>query len=192
MDGLEVLVERSRLEEYYDIMNDIQEEFNLIWEHEQYTKIVYFNINSYVAITTSGKIKQKGQFVEKPELSNSVDELIIAKALTAYFIHDTPVKEFINNHTIIEDFCISKKVSKEFSVYWNGEKQQNLNRYYVSKKGAYLYYSKDDKKMNNLLKGFSVQLLNVLPDSFPTDVHKDYYIGKTLDLVNPFLQQGLF
>lgn len=190
-DSVEVLLSQARRQEYIAIMTNIEKEFNIQWEHEEYKQIVFFNINSYIAETTDGKIKKKGDFITAPELGNSVNELVIAKALEAYWIHGTSVTEFITNHKEIKDFLISRKVDKRFAVYWNGEKQQQLNRYYVSRKGAYLYYKNEKGKLNNLLKGFSVIIMNNLKDEFPTDINYNYYISKTLNLIQPFLQTAI-
>ena len=54
---------------------------DLVWN-----SFIYMNVNNYLA--EGSKIKQKGLFVEKPELGNSVDYLIIPKALKAYYIDD--------------------------------------------------------------------------------------------------------
>lgn len=187
-DGIEAIVPNFRKQEYFDIMSLIQQEFNLIWEYDEYKQIVFFNINSYIAETMEGKIKQKGDFVTKPELGNSVNELIIAKALESYFIHGIKVDYFIKNWFELKDFLISRKVDKRFEVYWNDVKQQNTNRYYVSRKGAYLYYKNEKGKMNNLLKGFGVRLVNNLPEQLPDDINYNYYISKTLNLITPFNQ----
>lgn len=197
-DGTETIVPNRRKQEYFTIMDNISKEFNIKWEHIEYLQIVFLNINSYIAEIhpdyyeiAKGKVKKKGDFVTKPELGNSVNELVIAKALEAYWIHGISVTEFITNHKEIKDFLISRKVDKKFQVYWNGTKQQQLNRYYVSRKGAYLYYKNEKGKLNNLLKGFSVILMNNLTDTFPSDINYNYYINKTLNLINPFLQKEI-
>ena len=190
-DGLEVIVPRDKTQIYYDVMSEIEQEFNIQWEHEEYKQIVFLNINSYIAETSTGYIKKKGDFVTKPELGNSVNELVIAKALEAYWIHGISVTEFITNHKELKDFLISRKVDKRFDVYWNGVKQQQLNRYYVSRKGAFLYYKNEKGKLNNLLKGFAVVLMNNLTSEFPNDINYNYYINKTLNLINPFLQKEI-
>ena len=63
-------------EEYKSIVDQVGKEFNLDFEHEIYKKIIYQNVNNYLAQTET-KLKQKGQFVEKPELGNSVDYLLM-------------------------------------------------------------------------------------------------------------------
>lgn len=139
-DGLEVLCRKDQYELYQSIIKAAEKKFNVEFERDFYKKIVYSNVNSYVAITESGQIKQKGEFVTNPELGSSTDMLVYAKALNAYFVNGIKPEEFIHSSDLtIFDFCLSQKVSKSFETYHNGKKlPQRLNRYYASK-GAYLY-----------------------------------------------------
>jgi len=70
-DGIEVIIPKNKELEYESIVNQIGKEFNLEFEHENYKKIIYQNVNNYIC-QTSSKIKQKGLFVEKPELGNTL------------------------------------------------------------------------------------------------------------------------
>jgi hypothetical protein len=181
-DGLEVIVPREREEEYYEIVDQVGKEFDLIFEHEQYKKIIYQNVNSYVAETKEGKVKQKGLFVEQPILTNSVDFLIIPKALNAYYIRGENVENFVKNHKNIYDFCCSKKVDKSYNVTWTTpegitSKQQRLNRFYASTKGGYIFKNRDDSQ-SHLLKASGVTIYNNKKDNFPDDVNYVFYINQ--------------
>lgn len=181
-DSVTIYCEKNRTEECANIINTIGFQFGYEFEEETFTELYFQHINSYIAKTTEGKIKQKGVFVYKKPLGDSVDELIIPKALEAYFIHKVQPKAFIEAHTDIKDFCLSKKISKDYQVYWNGSIVQNLNRFYVSKKGAYLY-KKKSRNMEHVLKGYAVQLYNNLRPEFPSDINYDYYIKKTWEII---------
>lgn len=181
MDGVELWCKRSENEKVVQMLNSFADQYKMEWEYDYYSQISYMNINNYIALTTSNKVKQKGVFVYKKPLGDSVDELIIPKALEAYFIHKVKPEVFIKAHMDIKDFCLSKKISKDYSVFWNNNKVQNLNRFYVSKKGAYLY-KKKDRNFEHVLKGYAVQLYNVLTE-FPDDVNYDYYIKKTYEII---------
>lgn len=181
-DGIEVIVPQDKLMDYRDIVNQVGNEFNLEFEHEVYKKIIYMNVNNYLAQTES-KLKQKGIFVEKPELGNSVDYLIIPKALKAYYIDNIPVKQFVKSHTNIFDFCCSQKVDKSYHVMWTDSnfitiKQQRLNRFYASTKGGYLYKCRDNKR-NHMLKDSGVMIYNNHNSKvFPTDINYKFYISQ--------------
>ena len=122
---------------YLSLVKKTEDKFNVQFERDFYKKIIYSNVNSYIAITESGSLKKKGQFVTKPELGNSVDFLAIPKCLELYFIKDIKPEEVFQDPQKyglhIYDFCASYKVSKDYQVLWDGKKQQRLNRFYVSK-----------------------------------------------------------
>ena len=182
-DGAEILCPRNRRNEVEALLDSLGKQYEMTWEHKSYREIYYLNINNYIAwINEDNKPKHKGVFVYKKPLGDSVDELIIPKALEAYFINKVKPEVFIKAHTDIKDFCLSKKISKDYSVYWMNQKVQNLNRFYVSKKGAYLY-KKKSRNMEHVLKGYAVQLYNNLRPEFPDDVNYDYYIKKTWEII---------
>lgn len=186
-DGIEVRLKRSDLDIYYSLIKQVEEQFNLSFEHDFYKKIVYLNVNSYMAITESGKIKQKGDFVTNPSLGNSVDFLVIPKALNAYFQDSIPIDMFIKTNKQIYDFCASKKISKTFTVLHNGNKVQNLNRFYASKKGAYSYKRKGQSE-HHVLKDSSVIIYNNHVEEFPNNIDYQFYISKTqkiIDMLQP-------
>lgn len=185
-DGIEVRIHRNRLNEYYDILKECEQRYNVDFESQFYKKIVYSNVNSYIAITDKGEIKQKGEFVTKPELGNSTDMMVVPKALNAYFVEGIRPEEFIYAKDLhIYDFCLSQKCDKSYTVEWNGKKQQRLNRYYVSTKGAYLYKCRDNKK-HHMMKGFGVQLYNVHQDK-PINqysINYGYYLKQINDKIS--------
>lgn len=76
---------------------------------------------------------------------------------------------------------------KIYSITWNGQPQQQLNRFYVSKKGAYLYKQKNTKNTKeNIFKESAVQLLNRVPETFPIDVDYSFYIRKSQEIIKLF------
>lgn len=139
-DGITVRILRSKIPEFEQIVKQSEIDYNIEYEYAYYSKMIFSSVNSYLAIETNGKVKQKGEFVTNPKLGSSVDMLVVPKALNAYFINGIQPEDFIRSKELtIFDFCISQKVSKEFEVFWQGEKQQRLNRYYSSRTGGYLY-----------------------------------------------------
>ena len=201
-DGIEVIVPRHMLKQYQEVLNMVCNKFKLDLEHEMYSKITYKNVNNYLAITKEGKYKQKGLFVPKPVLGNSVDELVIAKALEAYYTKDISPREFISNpdkyDLHIYDYCKSNKIGKDFVVWWNGQIQQQLNRYYFSKKGAYLFKQKFGQgTMQHVNVGQPVTLFNNYVNKSWEDYNVDYnyYISTTqkiIDEIANFNQLKLF
>lgn len=187
-DGIEVKILKNDYLHYINILNECAKSFNLELEHDIYKSIHYQNINSYVAFTQSNKIKQKGEFLENPPITDSRDYLIISKALNNYFQNKTSIKDFITNHNNIYDFCSSQKTSKDHEVYHNKIKQQRLNRYYASKKGAFLYKVKE-KKTTHMNKESAVLLANNVDEQvIMSDYNIDYqyYIRETQKYIDKF------
>jgi hypothetical protein len=188
-DGIEVIVPKDKVLEYETIIDKVGKEFNLEFEHENYKKIIYQNVNNYICQTENFKLKQKGLFVEKPDLGNSVDYLIIPKALKAFYIDNIPVKQFVESHTNILDFCCSQKVDKSYHIMWTNpqfvtSKQQRLNRFYASTKGGYIFKCRNNTQ-GHLLKESGVMIYNNHnPDVFPSDINYKFYISEINKIIN--------
>ena len=184
--------------------------FKLDLEHEYYSKIIYKNVNNYICHTNDGKIKRKGLFLlpfnedgrREIPLGNSVDEVVINKALNQFYLDGTKPENFINNpnkyNLHIYDYCKSNKIGRDYTVYWNGEPQQQLNRYYFSKKSPYLFKRKRNiGTYENVNVGEGVILFNEFKQKEWKDynINYQYYIRKAqniIDEINHFNQLKLF
>lgn len=191
-DGVTTLLKKANIPLYYEICAKWEKKSKLLLEYDTYDKMVMKNVNNYIWIKDK-KAKKKGLFNTAPVLGNSTDNLIIPKALEAYFVHKIKPEEYITKHDNIFDFCASPKIAKKFEVTWRGEKVQNLNRFYVSKKGAYLYKQKEGYNHENVLKGYAVELYNKhkIKPIEQYDINYDYYIAETKKIINELEPQQL-
>ena len=99
---------------------------------------------------------------------------VVPKALHAYFLHGTPIDEFIRNHKNIYDFCIGFRAKEEEwqlyqlqSIYGQVvyQKLQKTIRYYVSVTGGSIVKRNiDDGRMIRLNAGFASTLFNTYED----------------------------
>jgi len=147
------------------------------------------NINNYLAVKLNGKTKQKGWFVTNPVLENSRDFLVIPKALEVHLTGKKDYREFIREHKNIFDFCASYKIAKKYRVSWYGKDVQNLNRFYPSNKGAYLYKKKKtSKESENVFKESAVELYNLhLPEKVNEHlekVNRKYFEQKCFEILH--------
>ena len=191
-DGVTCIIPKE-LEQKYEEISKWWEQLTLMkLEAEDYIKIIRGNINNYLGIKSNNKIKEKGiWFLTNPELGLSVNALIIAKVLQLYYTKNIPIEESINNPEkygfTIFDYCYSNKISKDYEVYWNNIKQQNLNRFYIGgRTSPYLYKKKKTKTtMENVLKGFGVELYNnhIEKPFKEYKVNTQYYISKTREIL---------
>lgn len=204
-DGITSIIPIDKIDIFEEICSKWEKITLMELEAVDYKEVIRKNINNYIAITTDNSVKRKGlfKFLEKEiPLGDSVDELVIAKALNAYYVNNISPKEFISNpdkyDLHIYDYCKSNKISKDFVVYHNGKIQQNLNRYYFSKKGAYLFKRKHNQgTFQHINVGEGVQLFNNYEkkDWIDYNINYQYYIRKTqkiIDEINNFNQLSLF
>ena len=81
-------------------------------------------------------------FITKVLLGKGMSAKIIPEAIRDYFVDGIPVKDTIYNCKDIKKFLTYQKVDKKFSVEYNGELVQRINRFYASTNGPYLYKCK--------------------------------------------------
>jgi hypothetical protein len=186
-DGITFIIPKEKEERFRVICKEWEKLTLMELENVQYKKVVRLNINSYLAIGVDGTVKQKNLFVTEPDLGNSVDFLIIPKALNAYYIDGIQPENFIIKHNNIFDFCASKKVNKSYYITWTSpdgitSKQQRLNRFYASTKGGYLYKNREGSS-SHLLKDSGVMIYNRHLEYFPEDINYKFYINKVRSII---------
>lgn len=189
-DGLTVKIKEDKIKWFQSLVTDTELDYKVKFEYAEYSKMIFMNVNSYLAIPLEGKPKYKGDFVYNPELGNSVDFLVIPKLLEQYFLKGKPSEVLLDPEKYglhIYDFCASMKVSKDYTVLHNGEKQQRLNRFYISKNAPFLYKQKSTKgKPDNMIKGWGVEIYNNHVEKSFKDYKLDmrFYISKANELIH--------
>lgn len=141
-DGLEMMIP----EEYYDLYMEICKEWeeltSLQLEHDQYKKMILFDVNNYIGIFKNGKTKCKGRFeYQDLALHKNKSFLIVPKAIYSYFVDGTKPEDYLNKNQNIFDYCGGVKakgswIIQEHSIK-NGEYKikdlQKMVRYFISK-----------------------------------------------------------
>ena len=191
-DGLFLICKKNKLDEYNRIIKEFEDFSLLTMETEEFKSMYQLAINDYFAVTIDDKIKEKGCFITSVKLGKGLTPKIIPKAVQAYFLHNTPVKKFIENCTDIKDFLMSEKTGKQWTVEYNNETQQRTNRFYASTNGAYLRKWKyldestsNEKQYQNMLVSSGVTLLNKFDDKSieSRKINYRYYIREALLLI---------
>ncbi len=220
-DGLTFLFDKEKEEEFEAVCTKWEQLSLMDLKSVDYTKVVRKNINNYMAFYTdkdgTRKIKKKGRyFKSKLELTDSFDFLVIPKAVEAYFKSGILPEDFVPKHDNIYDFCASHKIAKTYDVFYLEKKVQQLNRYYVSKQGAYLYKQQKHKKakakkaslnpnqlslydlpetskdikgnLESVLSGVPIKILNYKTDKKAQefDIDLNYYIVRVRDKIRDF------
>jgi hypothetical protein len=152
-DGIEIRIPRKNEQQYYQLCKEWEEFTRLSLEHARYRKLVIRDVNNYMAVPyteeegDSDTPKEKGAFEVDKFLWKDHSELIIPKAIRAYYIDNIPVSKFIKEHKDIFDFYIRLKIKGDHRGEIRYVVGDNINcvklskttRYYVSNIGGYIY-----------------------------------------------------
>lgn len=204
-DGLTMRIHKDDITQYYDICNKWMKITKLELEYVEYSKMIIFDVNNYLAFYTNGKYKAKGRCeFENIPLHKNKSFAIIPRAFYEYHKNNVEPVDFITNHNNIYDFCAGVKSKRSdikggnwYQLHWveKGEyKTKKLSktvRYYVSNKGCTLIKHSEDgsqshveapiRKGNKILKDWKVTYFNhaVKHNDFSKyDVDYKYYISK--------------
>lgn len=131
-DGITAIIPKKLEQTYYKICKKWEDLTLMELEYDDFKKVIRGNINNYLAIKLKlndkgeNEVKEKGiWFLTNPDLGMSTDALIISKSLKLYFTKGIEPEEVINNPEkfgfTIFDYCYSNKISKDYTVWWNGK-----------------------------------------------------------------------
>lgn len=194
-DGITVRFRRK----YFDKVMKICEQFEKVTkqqlEYAEYSKMVIYDVNNYLAVGVNGDVKKKGLFETKLDYHKNPSNLIIPKAIEAYYVNGINYKDFINNHTDILDFCSGYKKKRDFKINLykgfsgaviNKEEQQKVVRYYISNTGGSLVKDYDDGRHISIVSGARVTILNKLEnvDQHMNNINRQWYITETKKIID--------
>ena len=147
-DGVTVLFDKSKREQYNQICADWQKQVKLELEFAEYNTMYMRDVNNYIAVYTNGKVKRKGAYqYEGLGWHMNQSALVIPMAAEAEMLHGTPIEEFVRLYSQDEskkwDFMLRTKVprsSKLVLEFEDGTEQQlqNICRYFPCKTGGKL------------------------------------------------------
>jgi hypothetical protein len=216
-DGLTMRIPKNQVTNYYQICDNWMNLTKLQLEYVEYSKMIIFDVNNYLAISSKGKVKTKGRCeFENIPLHKNKSHAIIPKAFHDYWVKGISVEQTIKEHCNIFDFCAGvkskksdKKGASHYELHWidKGEyKQKKLSktvRYYISKQGQTLIKKYEDgtfaqveapvMKGNKLVKEWKVTYFNkaFYPDNFEDyNIDYSYYISKAKEWINDIEQIG--
>lgn len=137
-DGIMFEIDKAEDELAARIVAEWSEITRFEMERDDFSKIYQKDVNNYIGILTSGKMKTKGGFVSLYNGGSfkSNSEVIIDKAVVEYLVNGTPVEETIRSEKNIFNFQRIEKTGGTFEGsyhYVNGKryKIQNVNRIYA-------------------------------------------------------------
>lgn len=168
-DGASFMVKRDRIEQFREIQKNFSAymdnilknlgyppEINFVLEEFLFKKMIFANINNYLAIYEDGTYKFKGNnFKADFKFHENKSARVVNLAVNQYFINKTLPEDYIKNYSNIYDFCLRQKASKNFNYeLWNletGDIQElkQLVRYFISENGHKLMKIKNENCETN-------------------------------------------
>lgn len=197
-DGFEFIVNRDKLDIVDDCISEWEELTKLTMEGDNYEVMFINNVNNYISVTESGKVKLKGAYeyneYTKHGWHKNHSAMVIAKSVEAELVNGIDHEEFIRLHEDKFDFLLRTKVPRSSSLVLviDGEdiEQQNICRYYPSKEGGKLV-----KLMPPLIDGgdirrlgidtdWNIKTCNNINDFDWKDLDYNYYIVEAKKLID--------
>jgi hypothetical protein len=194
-DGFETLLPTYCIDKYHEICDRWCKTTQLELEHDEYSKMIIRDVNNYIAVSKSGKVKCKGAFewedLDKKKVAvfhKNKSFLVIPKAIHAYFTKGIKPEDFLASNQNIFDYCAGIKSKGgwyfENKEMKNGElitiRQQKIVRYYVSNKGGKLVKCHPDGRLIQVESGPWLQTtINQINETVPFDsysINKSYYL----------------
>jgi hypothetical protein len=195
-DGFEYVVDVEQFEEADKWVKWWEDITKLEMEGDTYSQMFIRDVNNYISVTESGKVKLKGayEFMDFDKLGwhKNHSAMVIPMAVKAHLIDGVDFEEFIRLHENKFDFMLRTKVprSSQLVIVEDDEDipQQNICRYYPSKEGGKLI-----KIMPPLVEGgeyrrlgidteWNVKTCNNIND-FSWGVDYKYYIDQAAKLI---------
>lgn len=210
-DGFEYSIEQDMIPLADELVKEWEKITGLEMEGDTYDVMYIRDVNNYISVTQSGKVKTKGAY-EIPEYKTEGYEsiqfeklgwhknhsaMIVPFATVEFLLKNKPIEETIRNWKNPFDFMLRTKVPRSSRLILNignvvEEPQQNICRYYPCENGGKLV-----KIMPALKEGgeerrlgidteWNVKTCNNMKD-FKWNVNYEYYIKESQKLIDGIL-----
>lgn len=196
-DGITVKYPKSWKEHVAYICASWMNLTHLILESVNYRRMIIRDVNNYIAIKLDGGVKRKGAFEYKRELHQNHSMLVVPKAVEAYFVHGTPVEEFIINHQELYDFFKRTKLDKKSRLIGVSDQEvielNRVTRYFVANQGYRFIkimppLKKKTEREQSVESGYECFPVNILSDYteewIRSNLNYDYYITQANKIIN--------
>ena len=200
-DGVMYIANESIKEKVQGAISEIEQITQLTFDSDEYEAFYQFAVNDYFGVKKGYSksqdprlIEKKGIFITESPLGKGLAPTIIPKAVIEYFVNKVPLEKYITESTDITSFLMMQRVDKKFTVEYGDEKVQQINRFYASTNGRYLYkHDEATDKYVNILTKSGVTILNRF-DGKPISerrINYQYYIAEARKIVDAFEIQQL-
>ena len=146
-DGIMVEFDNAYYDDVQVILNEWQSRTGFTLEEDQVSKLIQKDVNGYIEVQPSGKVKCKGGYLVRgiaPAGAFNVNNnaTIVSKAVIDYFVNNTPLEETINACNDLLSFQLIAKASSKYSSAYHlvdGKEVpiQKCNRVYATNDKRY-------------------------------------------------------
>lgn len=197
-DGISIMVKKEDEQLVKQVCDSLTQKTSLEIEYEYYDKMIIRDVNNYIGVyrgSTSEKerIKHKGVFAVDCEYHQDSSMRVVPLAIKNYFVYNIPIKETLQNHNNIYDFCLRLKVNNSSKAFYNSwedgkikkEPLQRTTRYYIGNKvGSISVFYNGSSSENRINKGFNSILFNTYFESENYDINYQFYIAECNKIIN--------
>lgn len=183
-DGIVMLCPQIRVSELEAVIEEWEKTTNFITEETRYKAYYARDVNAYFAIKENGEVKVKGPYSEVgsatgTQLDNNPDALICTDAVKNLLSVGTPIEKTIRECDNITRFVTVRNVKG--GAHKDGYYLGKTIRWYHAKgiQGTINYISNNNKVPNT----DGARPCMDLPTVFPSDIDYDFYIQKTLEIL---------
>ena len=188
-DGVTVRLPRTEMAHLQEVRHWWERLTGLELEEAIYRSMFIRDVNSYLAVYESGKVKRKGAYEYSLGWHQNAGGLVIPKVAEKVLVDGAPIRETVENWPELMDFMLRTKVPRSSYLRWGDDTVQNISRYYIAKGGKPLMkwmppLAKNPEKWRQIgvESGWTVQVCNDIADAtLPVDY--DYYIQEVEKLV---------
>jgi len=181
-DGMTVRIPRGQLEDLRKTRVQWEAMTKLQLEEALYKAMMIRDVNNYLAVYESGKVKRKGAYEYEMDWHQNAGALVVPKVTEKVLTEGAPIRQTVEQWPEIMDFMLRAKVPRSSYLQWGEQQVQNISRYYVAKGGKTLTkwmppLAKDPTKWRaiGIEAGWTVQVCNDIRDAvLPIDF--DYYV----------------
>jgi hypothetical protein len=198
-DGVTIRHDKKKKAEIEGICKEWERITKLTLEYANYDKMIIRDVNNYIAVSTDGKIKEKGAFETKKDWHKDNSFMVVPLAVRNYLVYNTPIEETLAKHDNIYDFCGRYKAGKGWHVeyaYLENSREQRKNfgkiyRFLPVQKGGVSLKLQVDGREHQLLDGFQTVPFNTKSDIPKKDLNLSFYHLECMKLIETILPPQL-
>jgi len=187
-DGILSSIPPGLEEAYSAVCKAWEERTGFSLEYTDYSRYIRRDVNNYLAVTESGRIKAKGIFIEDRPLSGAYRAPVIARAIRAWFLEGTPPEETLSAEGEIMGFAYVFKPGGKFSMVYATPEGEDIpaprvNRYYIAKSGGTLIKISGESR-GAVRKNPMILINGELPEGIPGDLDIGFYLEEARKVID--------